>query len=75
VSKPLVVSVPHRLSKREALSRLKSGLESVRANYGFLFNVEEETWTGYHLKFRATVVGQAAHGSIDVTEHFVHLQV
>jgi len=56
-SQPLVVSVPHRLSRWEALRRVKSGLESIKANYGFLFAMQEETWTGYHLNFRVNVLG------------------
>ena len=73
-SQPLVVSVPHRLSRWEALRRVKSGLESIKANYGFLFAMQEETWTGYHLNFRVNVLGQAVYGSIDVREHFVSLR-
>lgn len=73
-SQPLVVSVPHRLSRWEALRRVKSGLESIKANYGFLFAMQEETWTGYHLNFRVSVLGQAVYGSIDVREHFVSLR-
>ena len=73
-SQPLVVSVPHRLSRWEALRRVKSGLESIKANYGFLFAMQEETWTGYHLNFRVSVLGQAVYGSIDVRQHFVSLR-
>ena len=58
----------------EALRRVKSGLESIKANYGFLFAMQEETWTGYHLNFRVNVLGQAVYGSIDVREHFVSLR-
>jgi hypothetical protein len=53
---------------------VKSGLESIKANYGFLFAMQEETWTGYHLNFRVNVLGQAVYGSIDVRQHFVSLR-
>jgi len=33
MSAPLVVSLPHRLGKPEALRRLKDGLGNARANY------------------------------------------
>jgi hypothetical protein len=75
VSKPLIVSIPHRLGKEEALRRLKAGLASVGIEYRQLFAVEEEIWTGDHLQFRIRALGQAASGSIDVAEDRVHLQV
>jgi hypothetical protein len=71
----LVVSIPHRLRKQEALRRLKSGLDSIRQNYGSLFSVQEEIWTGYRLHFRVSMLGQAGSGSIDVTDHVVQLEL
>lgn len=75
MSKPLVVSIPHRLGKEEAVRRLKSGLAGVRSHYGHVLNVQEESWTGDHLQFRVAALGQAASGSIDVAEDHVELQV
>ena len=75
MSKPLVVTIPHRLGKDEALRRLKSGLGSARTNFGHLFTVQEETWTGDRLQFRISAIGQAASGSIDVAESHVTLEV
>ena len=42
MSKPLVVSIPHRLGKDEALRRLKDGLGSANANFGHVFKIQEE---------------------------------
>jgi hypothetical protein len=75
MSKPLVVSIPHRLGKEEALRRLKNGLGSASANFGHLFKIEEETWTGSHLQYRISALGQVASGSIDVAEDHVRLEV
>src|SRR5215472_7121479 len=50
ISKPLVVSIPHRLGKDEALRRLKNGLGSASANFGHVFKIQEEIWTGPHLQ-------------------------
>jgi hypothetical protein len=75
MSKPLVVTIPHRLGKEEAVRRLKTGLGSVGANFGHLFRVEEEIWTDAHLQFRVSAIGQAARGSIDVAEDHVRLEV
>ena len=75
MSKPLVVSIPHRLGRDEAVHRLKSGLGSVRANFGHLFSVEEEIWNGEHLDFRVSALGQSATGTIDVADDHVVLEV
>jgi hypothetical protein len=75
MSKPLVVTIPHRLGKDEAIRRLKSGLGSARTNFGHLFAVQEETWSGDHLQFSVSALGQTARGSIDVAEAEVHLEV
>jgi len=42
MSKPLTVSIPHRLGKAEAMRRLKSGLTSAHANFGQFYSVQEE---------------------------------
>jgi len=75
MSKPLVVSIPHHLGKDEAVRRLKSGLGSARTHFAHLFAVQEEIWTGDHLAFRVSALGQVASGTIDVSDDRVNLQV
>jgi hypothetical protein len=75
MSKPFIVSIPHQLGKDEAVRRLKSGLGGLRTNYGHLFSIEEEVWTGDSLQFRVSAIGQAVSGTIDVAEDHVTLQV
>jgi hypothetical protein len=75
MSKPLLLTIPHRLGKDEAVRRMKSGLGSVRTNFGQVLSVQEESWTGDHLQFRVSALGQVAAGTIEVTETNVHLQV
>jgi hypothetical protein len=75
MSQPLVVSIPHRLGKEEAVRRLKAGLGSVRTNYSQLLAVQEEIWSGDHLQFRVSALGQAAAGTIDVADDHVRLEV
>lgn len=75
MSKPLTVSIPHRLGKAEALRRIKAGLGTVRSSYGQLLAIEEETWTGDRLAFRVAALGQRASGTIDVRESDVQLEV
>jgi hypothetical protein len=75
MSKPLVLSIPHALGKEEAVRRLKSGLASVPANFGQVLTVQEEVWTGDHLQFRISALGQVASGTIDVAQDHVRLEV
>jgi putative polyhydroxyalkanoic acid system protein len=75
MSAPFVISIPHRLGKDEAVRRLKTGLGSASANYGHVFAMEEEIWTGDRLQFRIRALGQVASGTIDVAEQYVTLQV
>jgi hypothetical protein len=75
MSKPLIVSIPHRLGKDEAVRRLQNGLGNAQANFGHLFKVQEETWTGNRLQFRVSALGQVASGTIDVADDHVRLEV
>ena len=75
MSQPLVVSVPHRLGKDEALRRLKNGLGKAGANFGHLYSVQEKSWIENHLQFRISVLGQAASGAIDVADDHVRLEL
>jgi hypothetical protein len=72
---PLVVSIPHRLGKQEAVRRLKAGLGQARTNFSHLMSVEEEVWNGDCLTFRLRALGQSANGTIDVAEDHLRLEV
>jgi hypothetical protein len=75
VSAPLLVSIPHRLGKDEAVRRLKSGLANARTNYSSIISVDEEVWTGDRLVLRVRALGQSASGIIDVLDDCVRLEV
>jgi Putative polyhydroxyalkanoic acid system protein (PHA_gran_rgn) len=66
---------PHHLGKGEALRRLKTGLAEVGTTFGHLFSVKEQTWTGDHLRFEVSALGQVATGLIDVAEDHVRLEM
>jgi len=75
MSEPLVVTIPHRLGKDEALRRIKAGLGRAKTEFAWLLSLDEEVWTGDRLNFRAAAMGQRAHGIIDVYEQGVRLEV
>ncbi|MGD0148279.1 MAG: polyhydroxyalkanoic acid system family protein [Xanthobacteraceae bacterium] len=75
MSKPLVVTIPHRLGQEEAVRRLKSGLRSAEEKFGQFFSLQEETWADNRLQFRVTALAQTASGIIDVLDDHVRLEV
>ena len=74
MSAPLVVSIPHRLGREEAVRRIKGGLSRAAAKVPVL-SVDEERWEGDRMFFRVRAVGQAASGQIDVADDHVRLEV
>ena len=71
---PLIVSIPHRLGREEAVRRLKAGLTRAAIRIPVL-QVDEERWEGDRMIFRVRALGQAASGHIDVAEDHVRLEV
>lgn len=74
MSAPLVVSIPHRLGRAEAISRLKTGLTRAASSMPVL-KVDEERWDGDRMIFRVRALGQAAAGHVDVGEDHVRVEV
>ena len=75
MSEPLVVIIPHRLGKDEALSRIKFGFDRAKGEFAWLLAVEEENWSDDRLSFRVAALGQRAAGIIDVADAAVRLEV
>ena len=75
MSDPLVVSIPHKLGKEEAIRRIKGGLANVQARYAQLFSIQEEIWSGERLSFRLLALRQTVFGTLDVMEDSVRLEV
>jgi hypothetical protein len=73
--KPLVVTLPHNLGKKEAERRLRNGLAAAASQFGPALKVDEEMWRGDQLTFRVTVLRQQVAGTIEVGEDNVRLQV
>ena len=74
MSAPLVVSIPHRLGREEAIRRLKAGLTRAASSIPVL-KVDEESWQDNRMIFRVRALGQAASGHLDVADDHVRLEV
>jgi hypothetical protein len=75
MTQPLIVSIPHRLGKAEAIRRLQTGMGSARTNFSGLISIDEETWSGDAMTFRLRALGQAAAGTIHVFEDQVRVEI
>jgi hypothetical protein len=75
LTEPLVVRIPHRLGRQEAVRRLKMGLEHARGQYSRLIQVNEEIWSGDRLVFAVLAMKQPVAGLIDVFDDHVRIEV
>jgi hypothetical protein len=69
MSQPIVVTLPHRLGKHEALRRLQASFNDAQSDAGFF--VFKNQWSGDDLDFRASILGQSTSGTVDVAEDHV----
>ncbi len=74
MSEPLVVSIPHKLGKEEALRRIKPALGKASESFPVL-KVEEEVWSEDRMDFRVRALGQVAAGNVQVGDDNVRLEV
>jgi hypothetical protein len=63
---PIIVTVPHRLGKAEAIRRIKARIDEARTREAAEVKVAEENWDGDRLTFRIALLGLPVTGSIDV---------
>jgi hypothetical protein len=75
MTEPLVVSIPHRLGRDEAVRRIKSGFGGAKGHFAHLVTISEERWEESRLTFHASALGQTASGVIDVGETTVLVSV
>jgi hypothetical protein len=75
MTEPVVVSIPHRLGRDEAVRRIKSGFGDAKAHFAHLVTISEERWDDNRLAFHAGALGQTASGVIDVREDSVLVNV
>ena len=63
MAQPLVITIPHKLGKDEALHRIKPALGNASQNFPVL-KVEEEVWSDDRMDFRVRAIGQAGAGNV-----------
>jgi hypothetical protein len=74
MSEPVVVTLPHKLGREEALRRVRPALSKVSDSFPAL-KVEQEVWSDDRMDFRVRAMGQVAAGNIQVGDTHVRLEV
>ena len=74
MSEPVVVTLPHKLGREEALRRVRPALSKVSDSFPLL-KVEQEVWSDDRMDFRVRAMGQVAAGNIQVGDTQVRLEV
>ena len=72
---PVVITIPHRLGKEEALRRLRKGFAELPTSFTPLLRINEQRWTGDRFDFSASALAQRITGSVDVAEDSVRVEV
>lgn len=75
MSAPLIVLVPHRLGREEAVRRIRHGFDRARTTSVGLIAIDQEEWTGDRLQFRLRALGQHAAGTIEVFDDQCRVEV
>jgi hypothetical protein len=74
MSEPLVITIPHKLGKQEALRRIRPALGKASQSFPVL-TVEQEMWSGDRLDFRVRAMGQVSAGIVHIGDDTVRLEV
>ena len=73
--KPVVVNIPHDLTRDEAEQRLRTGFQRIREQIGGKALAFEERWEDGRLNFSAGAFGQRVTGRVDVLEKSVRIEI
>jgi hypothetical protein len=74
-TKTINISVPHRLARDEARTRIQNTLAGLKNQHAARLAQVEERWAGDHMEFRLAVMGQAVTGRVDVRDAAVDLSI
>jgi hypothetical protein len=75
VSRPLHISIPHRLGRQQAIDRLKNGLDRASRDFAQVISIDQQVWNGDTLTFHVGALGQNAFGKLQVFDDSVRLEV
>ena len=80
MAQPITVTIPHKLGKAEAKTRIAGGFDQIKGQLGAQSGMMALTrfsqlWDGDRLSFTAQALGQTIAGRIDVHESDVRIEI
>ena len=75
MSKPLTVSLPHKLGRDEAKRRVAEGVGQARSHLAAVASSMDDHWTEDRVDFRVVAMAQTVTGFIDVQDDSVTVEV
>ncbi|ALL15358.1 polyhydroxyalkanoic acid system family protein [Caulobacter henricii] len=76
MSKPITITIPHKLGAAEARRRIESGFAQLASQIpGGSADQVQQTWNGDTLTFSAVAMGQTISGTLDVLGDLVKLDI
>ena len=75
MSRPLIVSIPHRFGRQEARRRLDAGVARLRPELGVFLSRLDYHWEDDTLKFIASALWQQITGRIEVLDDAVRVEI
>jgi hypothetical protein len=75
MSQPLIVSIPHRLDRQEAMRRPDSGISRLRTELAGLVSMLDYSWEANTLNFSASAMWQTITGRIEVLDDVERIEI
>jgi len=75
MSRPVSITIPHKLGAAEARRRIDEGFEKFSKEIGGAMGRIDRSWSGDRLTFTAHMMGQAMTGRLDVAAESVAIEV
>lgn len=76
MTKPITISIPHKLGRAEAQRRIAEGFASIGAQFGpQAAKALTTSWAGDRMDFAAQAMGQAVKGHAVVRDDAVDLEI
>jgi hypothetical protein len=75
MSKPIVITVPHRLGRQEAHRLIAAEMDRLRTAYVDKVAQSDVRWTGDSAAVRVTALGQEVQGQLDISDDSVRIEV
>ena len=75
MSRPLIVSIPHKFGRQESRRRLNAGIARLRPELGVFLSRLDYHWEDDTLKFIASALWQQITGRIEVLDDAVRVEI